>query len=1165
MSNFNFLKDDWRNMWRNAKRAESRIKTEPASTARYLRLVLEEAVHYIYKQEAIDLPYDDRLVNLLFQEDFKAVVPPNAYTGLDYVRKLANKASHYSRQKVKSDEALTATKYLFTFVRWFAEMYTMPLPPDNMPVHFDEGLVPTQSPAQQQAAEAQRQAQEEKEKFEEAKTALETELERVKQEAEALKQQAQQSNEALEAYKKQQANAKVAMQAQRAKRVAKNPTLANPASEFSEAETRQHYIDIALAEAGWDNLHKGKEIEFEVTGMPLATNPSGKGKADYVLWGDDAKPLAVVEAKKTSVNPENGRYQATLYADCLEQMFGQRPIIFYSNGFETYLLDDAFYSAPRRVYGFYTKDQLAWLIQQRSERQDIRPAKPKPHIVNRPYQIEAIGRIAHELVANGSQAPALRGGKRAALLVMATGSGKTRTAAALVDILANHGWAQRVLFLADRKALVRQAQKSFAEHLPDFTSINLVESAQEDQHARLVFSTYPTMMNKIDSPRQKGEAPLYSVGHFDLIIIDEAHRSVYNRYQAIFDYFDALLVGLTATPKASIDHNTYQLFGRADNDPTFAYELEEAVGHEYLVPYRNQDVSTEFLREGIRYHELSAREQATYEQTFADAVTGQVPDVIAAQNLNKWLFNQDTVNKVLDALMNQGLKIEGGDRLGRTIIFAANRKHAEFIVDCFVKRYPAMPPGFINFVHHGVTHAQSIIDKFCEEKQANLPQIVVSVDMMDTGIDAPRVLNLVFFKAVYSYAKFWQMIGRGTRLCPDLYGPGIHKDHFLIFDVCGNFAFFEVKQGGKPDPVSVPLAERLFTLRLQLSQQLLISGTPQHLELAQGLLDELHAQVTGLDEARFEVHMQRQWLDKFAQRTRWNNLSQDDLHQLNHHVAQLMTPEKTDEAARRFDALMLQWQLANLQVKAQTSYQGKVLNIASELGKKYGVPEVAAQRTLIEAMKDPNYYQGLDATGLEEIRQNIKYLVRFLDKQSRGVVYTNFRDSEASVEENEYSMNSTNNLGLYKKRVAKYIRENKHNLTIAKLQRNEPIGVGEIQALENILFDGNERGTRKEYAQAYGAQPLGTLIRSIVGLERAAAQAAFAQFVQTGNLNPDQINFIDRIINYLCQNGVIDEKKLFEHPFNTLHDQGVVGLFKEAEVKQIMGVLKQVNGNASVG
>ena len=423
------------------------------------------------------------------------------------------------------------------------------------------------------------------------------------------------------------------------------------------------------------------------------------------------------------------------------------------------------------MYGFYGRSELQWLIAQRELRRDIRLATPDADIAGRDYQQEAIRRVSEQFLAgkgaasSGGGAPdvSLRGNKRSALLVMATGSGKTRTAAALVKLLAENGWVKRVLFLADRNALVTQAKESFAEHLPDYSSVDLTQ-AREDEDTRLVFSTYPTMMNKIDGLREE-DTRFYGVGHFDLIIVDEAHRSVYNRYRAIFEYFDSLVVALTATPKSAIDHNTYELFGCSDEDPTFEFPLEVAVPV-YLKDFENYDVATEFLREGIRYADLSERDKARYEEEFRDNTTGLFPEEIAAGAINKWLFNKDTVFKVLDELMAHGLKIEGGDKLGRTIIFAVNKRHAEFITTCFRERYPELPSGFIAAVHNGISHSQSIIKSFCDKYVEREPQVAVSVDMMDTGVDAPRVLNLVFFKVVRSYAKFWQMIGRGNALVP---------------------------------------------------------------------------------------------------------------------------------------------------------------------------------------------------------------------------------------------------------------------------------------------------------------------------------------------------------------------------------------------------------------
>ena len=382
---------------------------------------------------------------------------------------------------------------------------------------------------------------------------------------------------------------------------------------FSEADTRKYLIDVDLYRADWP-LDRARDREYEVTGMP---STSGIGYADYVLWGDDGKPLAVVEAKRTTADPAVGQQQAKLYADCLEAMHGQRPVIFYTNGYETHIWDDTAYP-PRRVAGFYKKDELARLIVRRSQRQALDVATLKPHIVDRYYQKRAIGSIFAQFAA----------AQRKALLVMATGTGKTRTAIALVDALQRAGWVKRALFLADRVSLVRQAANAFKAHLPDSSPVNLV--TDKDTEGRVYVCTYPTMMGLIDDKKER-EAR-FGVGHFDLVIIDEAHRSVYQKYGAIFRYFDSLLVGLTATPREQVDKNTYDLFDLEPGVPTDAYELETAVSDEFLVPPKVQQVDLRFPREGIDYYELSDEEREQWETLdWGDDETEEdVPDKVNA-------------------------------------------------------------------------------------------------------------------------------------------------------------------------------------------------------------------------------------------------------------------------------------------------------------------------------------------------------------------------------------------------------------------------------------------------------------------------------------------------------------------------------------------------------
>ncbi len=1143
MTNFQFLQTEWPSLFRKMKRAEERTITEPVSTANYCRLVLEESIHLIYDKEYIELPYNKELVNLMGQEEIKGIIPYQLLIGLHIVRKTGNNAAHYGG-RVGKEDALISVKYIYAFLKWFANNYSLAKP--DLPGAFNEAYIPKVGAEQRKF----KLLQEEREK---EHSSLQDQINKLLEEKEAILEKAKESELALSALKAVEEKAKEKIKQQKKNRLVKI------SAEFTEAETRKHLIDIDLREAGWADLRNGRELEYPVNGMPVtADNPHGNGYVDYVLWDDNGKPLALIEAKRAAKDPEVGKHQAFLYANCLEKMHGQRPVIFYTNGYETKIWDDTFYSTPRRVYGFYTKEELQWIIQKRNTRKDIRRAIVNPVIAGRPYQMEAIQRISENLVIDSDGR--LKGNKRNSLLVMATGSGKTRTAAALVDALFRNNWVKRVLFLADRNALVRQAKRSFGDHLPHLSSIDLTEEKENDT-TRLVFSTYPSMLNKIDNIHN-GDGRFYGVGHFDLIIVDEAHRSIYNSYQAIFEYFDALIVGLTATPKDSIDHNTFELFGCPNDDPTFSFELDEAVPT-YLKPYRNIDVATNFLREGIKYKQLSAREKEKYEKTFLDESTGLFPEEIGASAMNKWLFNKDTVNKVLDVLMEQGLKIEGGDKIGRSIIFAVNQKHAKFIEDCFTERYPEKPSEFIAMVHNQVSHAQSLIDSFCDHYKEKNPQIVISVDMMDTGIDAPRVLNLVFFKVVRSYAKFWQMIGRGTRLCPDAYGHNEPKEYFLIIDVCQNFEFFEVNKKGKDTKGIKPITQQIFESRLQLSRLLAETGEEENLELSRNLLDLLHNSINNLDRNRFQVSMNLRYVDEFKHRVRWNNLSVDDVHQIEEHLSGLPVPETINETARRFDLMMLKLQIANLlMLSSEKRFHENLIRIGEELSTKYTIPQVYRSKGIIENLKDPEFYTGLSQKKLEEIREELRELVQYLELKGRNPIYTDIQDSDAFVtlgEPLEIYGRTT-----YKKRVESYIREHKHQLTISRLSTNQPITSDELKQLEKILFDGDERGTREDFAKAFGEQPLGTFVRSILGLNLEAANQAFTEFLQAGNLRADQMTFINNIITYLTKNGTIDKKMLFEPPFTDVNDQGLLGVFDDADAGKLIRIIDQINRNAGV-
>ncbi|SHH08218.1 type I restriction enzyme, R subunit [Flavobacterium micromati] len=1145
MSNFKFLQSEWQSLYSKLKTAEERVFTEPVSTASYCRLVLEESMYLIYDLEHLEKPFNTELINLMNDEGVKSIIPFQLHEGLHIVRKTGNNAAHYG-QRITNKEALISIRYCYDFAKWFAQNYNKTIP--DLPAFFDETVIP-------KLGEKQRQLKELQQEQENAHKLLLEKIAILQLEKETIIAKAEESESALEQYKQLTKQAVVKLKKQKQER------LIPLTSEFTEAETRQHLIDVDLREAGWNVLNVGREIEFPVTGMPItADNPRGNGFVDYVFWDDNGKPLALIEAKRTTKDVEIGKHQASLYANCLEKMTGQRPVIFYTTGYETKLWDDTFYSSPRRVYGFYTKEELQWLIQKRLTIKDLRKATINTNIVNRAYQFEAINRVAETFVTDGAKG--ICGNKRRALLVMATGSGKTRTAAALVDVLFKNNWVKRVLFLADRNALVRQAKNNFNEYLPDLSSIDLTAEKENDT-TRLVFSTYPSMMNKIDNIRT-AEERFYGVGHFDLIIVDEAHRSIYNRYKAIFDYFDASIVGLTATPKDGIDHNTFELFGCSNEDPTFLYELHQAVPL-FLNPYKNIDITTNFLREGIKYKDLSEKEKEKYEETFEDKTTGLFPEEIRANAMNKWLFNKDTAFKVLDALMQNGLKIEGGDKLGRTIIFAVNQNHAKFIVECFTERYPQLPSGFIAMIHNEVSHAQSLIDLFCDKYKENNPQIVVSVDMMDTGIDAVRILNLVFFKVVRSYSKFWQMIGRGTRLCPDVFGPNQPKEEFLIFDVCGNFDFFEVQKKGKETLVGKPITQQIFESRLHLSRLLVEEGDAEDIELSSSLRDILHKTIQQLDRSRFQVSMNLKQVDEFNDRSRWNTLDSNDVHIIEENLSDLPIPETVNEMARRFDLMMLKLQIATLMMSGtQKKYEETLIDIAEGLSQKYTIPAVLRAKPLIENIKKQDFYKGISQKKLDSVREELRELVQYLESSSRAIIYTNLIDSDITVTFNEPDI-SSNYGNSYRRRVESFIRENKNQLTISKLLTNEPITAKELKLLEEILFNGEERGTRADFVKEFGEEPLGVFIRSIIGLDVKAAQDAFSDFLQAGSLRADQMTFIQNIISYLTKNGTIEPSMLFEPPFTDMNDQGLLGLFEDGDAHKVISIIERINENALIG
>ena len=925
------------------------------------------------------------------------------------------------------------------------------------------------------------------------------------------------------------------------------------AHDWSEADTRRYKIDALLAEAGWTNLVEGRDIEYEVHGMPSG---SGVGYVDYVLWGDDGLPLAVVEAKKALKSPQVGQQQARLYADCLEAETGQRPVVFYSNGYEHWLWDDTRYPA-RPVQGFYTSDELALLIQRRATCESLPSLPVTRQIVERHYQLRAISAIAEHFDTDK---------QRKALLVMATGAGKTRTVIALVDLLMRAGWVKRVLFLADRTALVNQAVNAFKAHLPDSAPVNLV--TEGDEEGRVYVSTYQTMVGKIDEYRPDGTRR-FGAGYFDLVVIDEAHRSVYRKYRGIFDYFDSLLIGLTATPKDEVDKNTYDLFDLETGVPTDAYSLDEAIRDGYLVKPRGVSVPLKFMREGIRYDQLPEDEQGQWDELdWGEDDEGspvEPPDEVDAAELNKWLFNEDTVDRVLQHLMTEGIKVAGGDRLGKTIIFAKNQLHADYIKQRFDANYPALNAGnFARVITHQVQYGQSLIDDFSNMDKA--PHIAISVDMLDTGIDIPEVVNLVFFKLVRSKTKFWQMLGRGTRLCEDLFGPGDDKAGFNVFDFCQNLEYFSEPLEAAEPSGGAPLSEIIFSTRLELLNALdgIESLGDERAEIAA----TLRQTVASMNPDNFLVRPHLELVERFRTSEAWQDITLKDLAALNERVAKLPDQlDPDDEDAKRFDVVMLNAQLRLLRQEPLERQRKRVIRLASaleDLGTS--IPSVAAQMELIQAIQTDEWWVDVSYAMLEDARKRLRSIVQLIERIHKTPLYSDFPDLLGDSTEIEIPGTGgtvgSSDFAQFRKKAQRFLADNLADEIVAKVRSGEPLKAADMDELQRVLVAAGI-GDTDTFAQASErAGSFGLFVRSLVGLDRAAAKQAFNRFLDDKQYSSNQIRFVDLVIDYLTEHGTIDPGRVYDSPFTSVAPEGPETIFVEGDLDDFFEIVRRLHDAA---
>lgn len=890
------------------------------------------------------------------------------------------------------------------------------------------------------------------------------------------------------------------------------------ASDISEEETRRLYIDLMLKEAGWDVMTiKDKPqaskagIEIKLEGMP---NEQGFGFADYVLYGTDGKALAVIEAKRTTKSPAVGKHQAELYADCIEKKQGVRPVIYYSNGFETYIIDGLGYP-PRRLYGFHTIKDLELLIQQR-QRHDITDFTVKDSITDRHYQKMAIKAVCEHYNSK----------HRRGLLVMATGTGKTRVAISFVDVLQRNGWVKNVLFLADRTSLVNQAHKNFVKLLPNTTTCVLSENStdgkKKDLNARIVFSTYQTMINYIDTDKKP-----FSVGRFDLIIIDEAHRSIFGKYGAIFNYFDSLMLGLTATPRDEVDRSTYELFGMEQGEPNYAYELEDAVSDGYLVNYHGFKRGSMILKEGIKYSNLTDEEKKQMEKVFEYEQTRNMLNPqsdlsyrdIDNNEIFNYIFNEDTIDAVLQDLIENGLKVQSGERIGKSIIFAYNHRHAELIVKRFNALYPEYGSEFCTLIDNYVNYSQNLIDKF--EVRDGEPQIAVSVDMLDTGIDVPDILNLVFFKIIKSKIKLMQMIGRGTRLSQNIFGGGHDKECFYIFDWCRNFDYFEEHPDGQQVRQGVSLTEHLFGLRAEIAFHLQHQKYQED-EYAKGLHDELkgllHGQVSVLSDNHISVRSKWETVSHFKDKNSWICLSDQDVLLLKDEVAPLLKKNTIDENAKKFDALALNIELSylNTDVDASRSIE-RVKAIADKLQEKASIPQVQSKMSTIKEVLSPVSWENADLRWIEKVRTDLRELMKFLVGDKNLWFIVDIEDVISYDGENTGVQTKMS----YKQKVFDFLATNRELPVLTKIYNMEQLTVADVVELERIMW--TELGSKEDYEELnmpFGSN-IAAFIRSVIGIDRKEAVRKFGELISGESLNSDQEEFLSSIVSYVCENGDI--------------------------------------------
>lgn len=1123
MANFDFLTYDtnYSAFSQMAIQAELQYNKNTVFSAFAARKSLEQAVKWMYSVDPdLHKPYDDSIQVLVHESSFVNAVPSNIRHDIQLVIKVGNSGVH-DTLSVEKKYVLLSLKALFNFLNWLDYTYGS----DYKQRVFSEDVIP-------------------KNKVVVAiKKPSQDELQKYKDEIDS-------KDNTIEELKKQLAQALASIQNNKV-HPSNKPDL--KVEDLSEFQTRKMFIDEDLKTLGWriDQVQVVEEYKVDdMEGIPGKT-----GYIDYVLFGKDGAPLAVVEAKKTTKDPNVGKQQAVLYADCLERKFNRRPFIFYTNGFETFFWDDS-QNAPRSVSMIFAMADLQKLMDRRNLLCDLNSVKINTEISGRPYQMKAIRSICAEMEKK----------IRKFLLVMATGTGKTRTAISIVDVLSRAHYVSNVLFLADRIQLVEQAYDAFRENCPDVTVCNLLDAKDkaENKGARIVFSTYPTILNAIDTEKNKDGNRTFTPAHFDLIIIDEAHRSIFKKYRAIFEYFDAYLVGLTATPRRDVDKSTFEFFELQDDVPTDVYEYETAVAANYLVPYHAIEKTSTFLDEGINKDNLSEEdlEKVRRQEEESEEPFEEIPP----KAINEYVFNEDTTRQVLEDLMTKGIKTGGGDKLGKTIIFAYNKNHAQHIVDTFDKFWPQYKGKMCQRIVCDDSKVKSTIKEF--KKSDSQLQIAVSVDMLDTGVDIPEVVNLVFYKKIRSKIKFWQMIGRGTRLAPNLVctdetGSYLGKKYFYIFDYLRNFEFFREEKNGIEGASGKSVSERIFAHKCSVIKLLQDSAwaDQKFLDYRDQLVSEVHAQISALNTSLTPVHLVLKHVLKFQNEKSFECLTDEDVMNLTKYIAPLVFNGELDQYAKGFDNFCYGIMEAQLSEQPINLYRSKIKAVAEKLLTKTSIKTVRDHLPRLQHLSVSSYYDGLNVLDYEEIRKEIRELAQFTVENGHEPLFIDYDDTVTPVDVPDGTANPTpaDNFEEYKKKVDTYLSEHMKDEAINKLRTNQPLTKDDFDSLNHIFKE--ELGNEKMFDQLSEGKSLGVFIRWATKMDKDSINDYFAEFINDANMNSMQIEFVQRLINIIVEQGEINMDALMKGraPFDRPKFFMLFG--KEAQ-NRIFAVVRNINMNA---